>query len=107
MRYCAKQRQRPKQRRRSGLRSAITCGTAKSDGNKWDILLEGIKWIAALEEALNSYKSFVDLDSKRLPQGAELDTHWAWTGILADRWFRKFLRTKRNTNMDRSSTQRL
>ena len=39
--------------------------------------LEMIKRIAAMDDALTSYKSFVDLDNKRVPEGGELDAHWA------------------------------
>jgi hypothetical protein len=44
---------------------------------KRDIILELIKRIAALDDALMSYEAFVDLDKGRKPQGEELDAHWA------------------------------
>jgi hypothetical protein len=56
---------------------------------KRDILLEAIKRSAALDEALNTYRSFVDLDIKRAPQGPELDTHWAQQNLETKRTWNK------------------
>jgi hypothetical protein len=44
---------------------------------KRDVLLDGIKRIATLDDALSSYKSFMGLDTVRTSQGPELDLHWS------------------------------
>jgi hypothetical protein len=44
---------------------------------KRDVLLEAIKRIVAIDDVLTTYKSFIELDNERMPQGGELDTHWA------------------------------
>jgi hypothetical protein len=56
---------------------------------KRDILLEMIKRIAAMDDALTSYKSFVDLDNKRVPEGGELDTRWAEQKLNTKRTWNK------------------
>jgi hypothetical protein len=62
---------------------------------KRDVLLEAIKRIAALDDALSSYKSFMGLDTVRTPEGPELDLHWSQRKLkVKQEW------GKANTNFD-------